>query len=91
MPSRGSVGNPSSFNKNDETTNRQAWENSTSSNNKTVIATNNLIVNNLPTIETLTSEDPDPATHSHKHPEFDCMIMNNEFGKMLRKARWELY
>ncbi|OAQ34600.1 hypothetical protein K457DRAFT_14432 [Linnemannia elongata AG-77] len=72
---------------NNATTDRQDHENSASSNNETTItimsglATDNLAANNQPTMDTVTSKDP--ATHSHKHPEFDDMIMNNEFGKVL--------
>ncbi|KAK5829286.1 hypothetical protein F5H01DRAFT_361171 [Linnemannia elongata] len=72
---------------NNATTDRQDHENSAGSNNETTItimsglATDNLAANNQPTIDTVTSKDP--ATHSHKHPEFDDMIMNNEFGKVL--------
>ncbi|KAF9156466.1 hypothetical protein BG015_004947 [Linnemannia schmuckeri] len=81
------------------TTDRQAQGNSASSNNTAITAmsnlainnhaTNNLAANNLPTNETTISDDP--ATHTSKHPEFDDMIINNEVGKALRKARWELY
>ncbi|KAF9273943.1 hypothetical protein BGZ88_003394 [Linnemannia elongata] len=72
---------------NNATTDRQDHENSASSNNETTItimsglATDNLAANNQPTMDTVTSKDP--ATHSHKHPEFDGMIMNNKFGKVL--------
>ncbi|KAG9073158.1 hypothetical protein KI688_000945 [Linnemannia hyalina] len=74
---------------NNATTDRQAQENSVSSNNSTAITTTSgFATNNLPIIETVTSEDL--ATYSHRHPEFDDMIMDNEFGKAMRKARWEL-
>ncbi|KAF9550093.1 hypothetical protein EC957_001579 [Mortierella hygrophila] len=74
---------------NNATTDRQAQENSVSSNNSTAIpTTSGFATNNLPIIETVASEDL--TTYSHRHPKFDDMIMNNEFEKMMRKARWEL-
>ncbi|KAF9142856.1 hypothetical protein BGX30_002046 [Mortierella sp. GBA39] len=73
---------------NNATTDRQAQGISVSSNNNTAITTTSgFATNNLPIIETVTSEDL--ATYSHRHPEFGDMIMNNEFGKVMRKARWE--
>ncbi|KAF8947955.1 hypothetical protein BGZ47_007223 [Haplosporangium gracile] len=80
---------------NNATTDHQAQESSANSNNNAAITTtSNPAINNHATINLPTNEmaiGDDPATHAPKHPEFDNMIMNNEFGKALRKARWELY